>query len=633
MQSFSKSDVQIIRGSDLFDSAWYLSQYLDVAALNLDPVEHYLWLGARLSRNPSPKFSTADYLSANADVQRNDINPLLHYLRFGKNENRPVYPVFSSGQKSGRAPVKRILKRRIDSWDDNQSAEIERRLSVAPYLAKQDLVSIIMPTRNRADRIGKAIVSALEQTHRAIELIIVDDDSTDNTDKIVGAIDDPRIRYLYNDGQNGVSQARNFGLAAAKGDWVFFLDSDNTWAPTMIEFMLKHAEMSAVSAGYCAADVRDDEGNRKSVLYADFDFESLIKENFIDMNCFFMRWDAEFAGFRFDESLKRLVDWDFILRIAARTRVKGLPILGVRYYDGSDQRISNGEYKKPNTLNQAIEVIRNRARQEVAGKSTIQDSAAKRIAVVCHVYHQDKVSECLAYLNEIGFDFDLYVTTSLDVHSEAISKLRNSFPEAYILHYPNRGADIAPFLELNSTLKNYSLVAKIHTKRDAGKWGATWRHELMQSVLRSRDYVDEVVELFKNNPKLKLVGSRALYKHGRKNSIPETLDQVERISKSLGFGHFLNQDWAFIAGTMFWVRPEFIQPLANHMYSSPGYSTTFRQDGALEHGLERVIGLSLFSDPEAQVGLADSDGQILLYPRGMGYSLEGVSDTLSRLTK
>lgn len=83
-----KSQAELIRGSKLFDPAWYLRQYVDVMTLGLDPAEHYLRFGADALRNPSARFDTEHYLRANRDVARSGLNPLVHYLRFGQSEGR-----------------------------------------------------------------------------------------------------------------------------------------------------------------------------------------------------------------------------------------------------------------------------------------------------------------------------------------------------------------------------------------------------------------------------------------------------------------------------------------------------------------------------------------------------------------
>lgn len=90
-------------------------------------------------------------------------------------------------------------------------------------------VSIVMPTFNRADTIGRAIASVLAQTHDDWDLIVVDDGSTDHTAARIQGMD-ARIRILRQDNR-GVTSARNAGLAAVRGDLVAFLDSDDEWLP------------------------------------------------------------------------------------------------------------------------------------------------------------------------------------------------------------------------------------------------------------------------------------------------------------------------------------------------------------------------------------------------------------------
>lgn len=97
-------------------------------------------------------------------------------------------------------------------------------------------VSVIIPTYNRADLVSHAIASALAQTHRPCEVIVVDDGSTDDTAERCRQWGD-RIRY-HRIANGGVSAARNAGIALARGEWVALLDSDDAWMPTKLEVQL-----------------------------------------------------------------------------------------------------------------------------------------------------------------------------------------------------------------------------------------------------------------------------------------------------------------------------------------------------------------------------------------------------------
>ena len=102
-----------------------------------------------------------------------------------------------------------------------------------------DLVTVVIPTYNRAHCIADAIESAANQTHSNLEIIVVDDGSSDGTGALIErrfAVD-PRVVYLRQDNR-GVSAARNTGLSAARGSYIALLDSDDTWKPWKIELQL-----------------------------------------------------------------------------------------------------------------------------------------------------------------------------------------------------------------------------------------------------------------------------------------------------------------------------------------------------------------------------------------------------------
>src|SRR5688572_7397445 len=88
--------------------------------------------------------------------------------------------------------------------------------------------SIIMPTFNRAHIITDAIKSVLNQTDPNWELLVMDDGSSDNTRQVIESLNDDRIRYVFQE-NSGAAAARNRGLSLARGEWVAYLDSDNTF--------------------------------------------------------------------------------------------------------------------------------------------------------------------------------------------------------------------------------------------------------------------------------------------------------------------------------------------------------------------------------------------------------------------
>ena len=113
-----------------------------------------------------------------------------------------------------------------------------------------ELVSIIMPSYNTARFISETIESVLAQTYTNWELIIVDDCSTDNTDEVVAAFSDERIRYLKNEKNSGAAVSRNYALREARGRWIAFLDSDDLWHPEKLEKQIIFMESGDYSFSY-----------------------------------------------------------------------------------------------------------------------------------------------------------------------------------------------------------------------------------------------------------------------------------------------------------------------------------------------------------------------------------------------
>jgi hypothetical protein len=87
---FLKKEIEVLRASGMFDSAWYLSSHLNMTEKSTCPIEHYLTIGAKLSYNPSKYFDTRGYLETYPDVAQAGINPLFHYIVYGKNEGRRI---------------------------------------------------------------------------------------------------------------------------------------------------------------------------------------------------------------------------------------------------------------------------------------------------------------------------------------------------------------------------------------------------------------------------------------------------------------------------------------------------------------------------------------------------------------
>lgn len=210
-------------------------------------------------------------------------------------------------------------------------------------LVERPRISVVLATRDRADRLRTAVQSVRSQSYDHWELIVVDDGSVDGTPAVLEAVaaDDERIRVLRADGA-GAGAARNAGLDAATGGWVAFLDDDNVMAPDWLRAIAEFTGRSPGCRALYGAQLRqaDQAGAEIGLLFAPvFDLDRLRTDNFIDLGAF-----AVVAGhpeLRFDPALRSMIDWEMIARVAALDRPHPLPVLAGYYSTSAAHRITD----------------------------------------------------------------------------------------------------------------------------------------------------------------------------------------------------------------------------------------------------------------------------------------------------
>lgn len=212
-------------------------------------------------------------------------------------------------------------------------SRMRQKILAAP-LTEQPLVSIIMPSFNRAYTIGEAIQSVLEQSYQNWELLVCDDASEDKTAEVLRGFDDPRIRYMQFTKSNGAA-TRNKGLRFARGSHIAYLDSDNIWHPQFLDLMLR-ALLAVPGTQLAYGAYLDTEIRGASVVLdrigrAPFRAIQLSSRNFMDLNTILHhRRLYDWMG-GFDESLPRLQDWDLMLRYTSIFQPLYVNHIGVFY--------------------------------------------------------------------------------------------------------------------------------------------------------------------------------------------------------------------------------------------------------------------------------------------------------------
>ena len=257
------------------------------------------------------------------------------------------------------------------------------------------LVSVIMPVYNREEVIRESIQSVLSQTYQNFELIGVDDGSTDNTVSVIESIKDPRIILLKNHRNKGCSYSRNLAVSESKGDYIFYLDSDNTWDTRYLKVMVGAFEtIPNASAVYCGQYLFKQNCEKcYAVRFASFNKSLLENRNYIDLNCFGHTRKSFDAIGGFDTSLRRLVDYDLILRLSSVFEIYSVPVVLSNYY-----------FEKAKNTITSTEVLQNLQieKYQVANLNKKTTESLKVSAVIPNHETIDDLEECVDSLISAG---------------------------------------------------------------------------------------------------------------------------------------------------------------------------------------------------------------------------------------
>lgn len=329
----------------------------------LDPFVRYLANRKNWYRPTHPWFDGLKYVERTPDAERSRWGPLGHFMTHATAGS--ILPAVGgsagaatltwaeglailSASLADRTAQERLLRTARVSRSYDRAAERWflgrwRTAELPPAMGEAPLVSVVMAVWNRADRVAAAIVSVQRQSLQDWELLVVDDGSTDDTADLVASLaeSDSRITLLR-ERHHGVSHARNVALGRARGRYVAFLDSDNTYRPDFLRTAVAAMWGNGWRAGYAAMLLTGDDGVRYRAVAGGRKLLEL--RNHIDLNALVVERALldEVGGF--DESLARSVDYDLVLRLSAVAPIAYLPFVATHYDHGTNpSRLTNRE--------------------------------------------------------------------------------------------------------------------------------------------------------------------------------------------------------------------------------------------------------------------------------------------------
>ncbi len=234
-------------------------------------------------------------------------------------------------------------------------ARLERLQRIATVMAwieqatltREPLISVVIPTRERADLLARAIASVIAQSYRHWELVVCSDESDPApTAAAVAAFDDARIVHVLGDGGSS-GAARNRGLDRASGELIAYLDDDNRMHPNWLTSVAWAFEQRPEAEVLYGAIVIDDTARHHghgghempSAWLEDYDADAVLESNVADTSAIAHRAGLKRA--RWDETLRTMGDWDFLLRATAECDPLTLPAIACLYYTDASDRLSD----------------------------------------------------------------------------------------------------------------------------------------------------------------------------------------------------------------------------------------------------------------------------------------------------
>ncbi|MBD3296626.1 MAG: glycosyltransferase [Candidatus Omnitrophica bacterium] len=211
-------------------------------------------------------------------------------------------------------------------------------------------VSIVVPAYNRARLLEGCLLNLLEQTYPDLEIIVVDDGSTDDTARVVEATDDGRLKYIRHDINRGLPAARNTGIRASSGEFIAFQDTDDRWEKDKTRIQMDIFRDLPLEVGVVYSNVSRAVGGREYIVpgkkhAGDGNIRTgILYGNFIAViSAVVRRACFDKAGY-FDERLPSLEDWELWIRISRSYRFRFVENVLARVNYTEDSLTANVRY-------------------------------------------------------------------------------------------------------------------------------------------------------------------------------------------------------------------------------------------------------------------------------------------------
>jgi len=252
------------------------------------------------------------------------------------------------------------------------------------------LVSVVIPTYNRAAYIARAVSSVQNQTFPDLEIIVVDDGSIDNTVEIVAELAsvDPRVRYVTHATNKGAQAARNTGIQAALGEWIAFLDSDDEWLLNSLELRLTEAERCNVKVVHSECYIEYSISDQRSLFGIPPLSGNIYRNLLLAPGPMFQSLLVQLSALKqidyLDEAIVSYQEWDTSIRLAKEYEFGFVEEPTLVYYRRTSETISSNPTRSAKGYEQVVKKHKNEIVSRVGHKAL-----AQHYAIIAMLYAKD----------------------------------------------------------------------------------------------------------------------------------------------------------------------------------------------------------------------------------------------------
>lgn len=296
-------------------------------------------------------------------------------------------------------------------------------------MQNEPLVSVIIPTYNRGRLILDSVNSVLNQTYKNIELIVVDDFSTDDTISILKQINDKRLKIIRHSKNKGQNAARNTGIKTSTGEYIAHHDSDDIWHLNKLEVQISKIQEVNADVLCCQTAVNDEDTHKYLYNHPN---EKLVKEGFISYNQL-LKYNCTtsqtiigkaecFKDILFDENQPRFTDWALSLDLVKKYKFYYQQAVLVDVYQQKDSITKN-----PQKGVKGMEMLFEKHKDAILSDPAIVESFFKKKAsFVCKTGKNPKEEMKMIFkYNRTAGNFIKYMLAVFNLY-KILFKIKNS---------------------------------------------------------------------------------------------------------------------------------------------------------------------------------------------------------------